>query len=160
MAPNEKTVYFVEDDRNLIGQATPELLAAGYRVEEVDIQQANNVGYWRNLGVTERDVVALDLNLKEAGVKYSGREVFRTLQRAKSQQTGDFPLERVLIQTSIRGEANSKSVNPEFALANEFAVGGYEKAVSAGGVVNTQAYASGLVEAVDRLYKEENLLNV
>ncbi len=141
-------IFVMEDEKELITEARG-ALSPEYQVGEVDVSQANNLGYWQGLGIMPEDLVVLDLNLREP--TYSGLDVLRRLEDGKRR--GNLPgLDKVLVATSIRGQVNPANPSGDIALTTGFDVYGLEKGVDASGRITPAGYGASLADKVESIY--------
>jgi hypothetical protein len=147
----EKKIYILEDDERLVEKAQEVMNDTYTSVIAVGIGNANTPTYWRGLNIKSRDLVILDLNLKQAGVRYSGKDVLRILESEKRQ--GNLAgLEQVLVATSVQGEVDPHNVSPDIALIDGFDVYGMEKGTSEREGIDIDKYGASLSEAIADIY--------
>ena len=147
-------LYLVEDSKSLIEQAHAAFQGGGYVVVEVDLQKANTSKYWRGVRIKPHDLIILDLNLEESGLRYSGLDVLKLFEYEKNQQRTLRGLEQVLVATSVRHQVDPEYVFPEIALAIGFTIYGLEKGVDpvTDKVTN---YGKSLRDMVERIYAHQ-----
>lgn len=160
-------IYLVDDDNVSLSGSLVSAVSDKYKVSvinptQIDPRDPNSLKYWVSRGITQHDYIILDLNLKnfsditEQAIKYRGHDILHQLANAAEKKyegleallnTADHQGTPIIVATSLQGEVDIKTLNPEIALVQYLRVYGMQKGVDATGKV--VGYGTGVRAVID-----------